>query len=132
MGEKYDKNRLMMRDLQDYDRKKLGSALREQQQKLSMCRTQNLSSNATSKRSQIRITRKNIARILITLHQKMKLGSAIFHVEKFGRKHLPKDLRPKKTRAIRRRLTKSEKSASRRREKMRKTFYPQRKYIVSA
>jgi large subunit ribosomal protein L35e len=47
--------------------------------------------------------RKSIARVLTVINQKARRGTREYYKDK---KYLPLDLRPKKTRAIRRRLTK--------------------------
>ncbi|QQP55678.1 60S ribosomal protein L35 [Caligus rogercresseyi] len=55
-----------------------------------------------SKLSKIRVVRKSIARVYIVMHQKQKENLRKFYRDK---KYKPLDLRPKKTRAIRQRLT---------------------------
>merc|ERR1719321_1678416 len=63
---------------------------------------------AASKLAKIKVIRKNIARVLTVYNQKMKSEArANFK----GKKYIPQDLRPKKTRAIRRALTKAQKQA---------------------
>lgn len=47
-------------------------------------------------------------------------------------RYVPLDLRPKKTRAIRRRLTKHEASLVTEKQKKKQTHFPQRKYAVKA
>ena len=71
--------------------------------------------------------RKSIARVLtiISAHQRAQLR--IFYKNK---KYLPLDLRPKKTRAIRRRLTKHEASLVTEKQKKKNTHFPLRKYAV--
>ena len=53
---------------------------------------------AFSKLSKIRVVRKSIARVYIVMHQKQKENLRKFYK---GKKYKPVDLRPKKTRAIR-------------------------------
>ena len=53
---------------------------------------------AASKLSKIRVVRKSIARVYIVMHQKQKENLRKFYK---GKKYKPLDLRPKKTRAIR-------------------------------
>ena len=48
--------------------------------------------------SKIRVVRKSIARVYIVMHQKQKENLRKFYK---GKKYKPLDLRPKKTRAIR-------------------------------
>ena len=49
-----------------------------------------------------------------------------------GQKHLPKDLRAKKTRAIRRRLTESQAAKKTAKQVKKETNFPARKYAVKA
>ncbi|KAA8534279.1 hypothetical protein F0562_031796 [Nyssa sinensis] len=51
---------------------------------------------------------------------------------KVNKKYLPLDLRPKKTRAIRRRLTKHQASLKTEREKKREMYFPMRKDLIAA
>ncbi|GAU45789.1 hypothetical protein TSUD_86920, partial [Trifolium subterraneum] len=57
--------------------------------------------------------------------QKTALREAYKH-----KKYLPLDLRPKKTRAIRRRLTKHQQSLKTEREKKKEIYFPLRKYAI--
>ncbi|MBE3043984.1 hypothetical protein IMZ48_15725 [Candidatus Bathyarchaeota archaeon] len=71
--------------------------------------------------------RKSIARVLTVINAKQRAQLRLFYKNK---KYMPLDLRPKQTRAIRRRL--SEKDASRTLEKTQKRnmHFPQRKYAI--
>ena len=71
--------------------------------------------------------RKSIARVLTIVNAKQRAQLRLFYK---GKKYTPLDLRPKKTRAIRRRL--SEKDASRVLEKTKKRqqHFPQRTFAV--
>jgi len=73
--------------------------------------------------------RKSIARTLTVINANQRHQLRLFYK---GKKYLPLDLRVKKTRAIRRRL--SEKDASRvtQKQKKRQMHFPQRKYAVKA
>merc|ERR1712080_181228 len=62
---------------------------------------------AASKLSKIRVVRKSIARDYIVMHQKQKENLRKLYK---GKKYKPLDLRPKKTRAMRKALTPHEKS----------------------
>ena len=57
-----------------------------------------MTGGAASKLSKIRVIRKSIARVHIVMHQKQKENLRKFYK---GKKYKPLDLRPKKTRAIR-------------------------------
>jgi large subunit ribosomal protein L35e len=80
-----------------------------------------------SKVSNIRVVRKNIARILTVINQTQKSNLSKFYK---GKKYIPTDLRPKKTRAMRRALSKYELSLKTKKQinKMRKM--PLRKYAL--
>lgn len=71
--------------------------------------------------------RKSIARVLTVINANQRSQLRIFYKNK---KYLPLDLRPKQTRAIRRRLTKHEASIKSEKQKKRSTHFPQRKYAV--
>merc|ERR1740117_1969495 len=68
-------------------------------------RLRQVTGGAASKLSKIKVVRKNIARVLTVINETQK-GALRQHYETM--KYAPLDLRPKKTRAIRRRLTKFE------------------------
>ncbi|CAH8564834.1 unnamed protein product [Dicrocoelium dendriticum] len=79
------------------------------------------------KLKKIRLLRKSIARVYTVIHQAQKLRQR----EAFRpKKYVPKDLRPKKTRAIRRRLTKKERSIHSERTLRKARAYPRRIYAV--
>lgn len=71
--------------------------------------------------------KKGIARVLTVINVTQRQQLKIFYKNK---KYAPLDLRPKKTRAIRRRLTKHEASLVTERQKKRQMHFPQRKYAV--
>lgn len=71
--------------------------------------------------------RKSIARVLTVVNLKQRQQLRLFYKNK---KYLPLDLRPKQTRAIRRRLSPEEKSKVLEKTKKRTTHFPQRKYAV--
>merc|ERR1712113_760355 len=65
-------------------------------------RVAKVTGGAASKLSKIRVVRKSIARVYIVMHQKQKENLRKLYR---GKKYKPLDLRPKKTRAIRKALT---------------------------
>lgn len=84
---------------------------------------------AASKVAKIKGVRKSIARVL-TVHnqqQKESLRKAVA-----GKKWVPKDLRSKKTRAMRRALTKEEKSKKTHRQRCREAAFPRIKFAIKA
>ncbi|KAG9136446.1 hypothetical protein Leryth_023549 [Lithospermum erythrorhizon] len=75
----------------------------------------------------IKVVRLSIAQVLTVISQKQK--SALREAYK-NKKYLPLDLRPKKTRAIRRRLTKHQASLKTEREKKKEMYFPLRKFAI--
>jgi large subunit ribosomal protein L35e len=71
--------------------------------------------------------RKSIAKVLTVINANQRSQLRLFYK---GKKYLPLDLRPKQTRAIRRRLTKSESEKVLEKTKKRVTHFPQRKYAI--
>ena len=79
--------------------------------------------------AQIRVFRKKIARTLTVYNQKQK---AELRESLKDAKFLPLDLRTRKTRAIRRRLTKEEASKKTLRQAKKDMYFPKRRYAVKA
>lgn len=73
--------------------------------------------------------RKSIARVLTVISQTQRAQLRLFLR---GKKFKPLDLRPKKTRAIRRKLTKHEAGLKTLRQKKKETAFPKRRYAVKA
>ncbi|KAL8958277.1 MAG: hypothetical protein Q9183_005869, partial [Haloplaca sp. 2 TL-2023] len=71
--------------------------------------------------------RKSIARVLTVINASQRTELRKYYK---GKKYLPLDLRPKRTRAIRRRLTKHENTIISEKQKKRQMHFPQRKYAV--
>lgn len=71
--------------------------------------------------------RKSIARVLTIINAKQRAQLRLFYKNK---KYAPLDLRPKQTRAIRRRLSPEEKSIVLEKAKKRSVHFPQRKYAI--
>ncbi|VDP87347.1 unnamed protein product [Echinostoma caproni] len=79
------------------------------------------------KLKKIRVLRKSIARVYTVMHQAQKERQREAYRSK---RYVPKDLRPKKTRAIRRRLTKKERSIHSERFLHRVRAHPVRVFAV--
>merc|ERR1712137_168421 len=92
-------------------------------------RVAQVTGGAPSKLAQIKQVRKSIARVNTVIRQTQKA-----HIRKFyaGKKYVPIDIRPKKTRAIRRQLTKAQQNAKTLRAQKKQTHFPMRKYAVKA
>merc|ERR1712170_216252 len=96
-------------------------------QELGSLKVAKVTGGAASKLSKIRVVRKSIARVNIVINQTTKENLRKFYKNK---KYKPLDLRPKKTRAIRRRLKKNEANAKSAKQIKRLYSFPKRKYAV--
>ena len=96
---------------------------------LAQLRVAKVTGGAASKLSKIRVIRKSVARVHIVMNQKQKDNLRKFYK---GKKYKPLDLRPKKTRALRRELTNSEKNRKTQKQRRRERLFPVRKYAVMA
>ncbi|XP_053872096.1 60S ribosomal protein L35-like [Malaclemys terrapin pileata] len=95
------------RDLRGKKKEELLKQLDDLKVELSQLRVAKVTGGAASKLSKIRVVRKSIARVLTVINQTQKENLRKFYK---GKKYKPLDLRPKKTRAMRRRLNKYEES----------------------
>merc|ERR1712075_12534 len=107
----------------------LTKQLDELKTELANLRVAKVTGGAASKLSKIKVVRKNIARVLTVINETQK-GALRQHYN--GLKYAPLDLRAKKTRAIRRRLTQFEKNQQTKRQAHRAALFPLRKYAVKA
>ncbi|CAE7729734.1 rpl35, partial [Symbiodinium sp. KB8] len=80
---------------------------------------------AANRLSQIKVVRKNIARVLTVYNQKAR---NVWEKKKY----LPIDLRYKKTRAIRRALTTHERTQKTLRQQKKDQNFPQRRFALKA
>merc|ERR1712183_320100 len=104
--------------------------LNEFKQELNNLRVAKVSgSGAASKLGRIRDVRKSIGRTLTVINQTQK--DAIRALYK-GKKYRPVDLRPKKTRALRRRLNKHQENMKTSKQVKRESLYGLRKYALKA
>ena len=71
--------------------------------------------------------RKSIARVLTIINANQRAQLRIFYK---GKKYIPLDLRPKQTRAMRRRLTKTEARRVTPKQKKKHSHFPQRNFAV--
>ncbi|KAI5066116.1 hypothetical protein GOP47_0018740 [Adiantum capillus-veneris] len=83
---------------------------------------------APNKLSKIKVVRLSVAQVLTVLSQNQKAAPRT----PYKSKQLPLDLRPKKTRAIRRRLTKHQAGLKTLKQKKKETYFPKRKYALKA
>ncbi|KAL1954472.1 hypothetical protein VTO42DRAFT_1148 [Malbranchea cinnamomea] len=103
--------------------------LDELKTELGQLRVQKIAGGAASKLTKIRDIRKSIARVLTVINANQRHQLRLFYKNK---KYLPLDLRPKTTRAMRRRLTKHEASLITEKQRKKQMHFPQRKYAVKA
>jgi hypothetical protein len=71
--------------------------------------------------------RKSIARVLTIINANQRAQLRLFYK---GKKYTPLDLRPKQTRAIRRRLSPEEAKIVSEKQKKRQRHFPQRNYAI--
>jgi large subunit ribosomal protein L35e len=103
--------------------------LKELKQELAALRVAKVTGGAPNKLSKIKVVRKSIARVLTVINQNQK---AALKEEFAGKKYVPVDLRTKKTRAIRRRLTKHQANAKTLKQIKKERAFPMRKFAVKA
>ncbi|KAL7006515.1 60S ribosomal protein L35, L29 [Cystobasidiomycetes sp. EMM_F5] len=107
----------------------LQSQLTELKGELLQLRVQKVTGGNTARLTKIASVRRGIARVLTVINQKQRQNLREFYKKK---QYLPLDLRTKKTRAIRRALTKHESSRVTERQKKRQTHFPKRSYAIKA
>jgi len=120
-------NKVKAYELQSKTKNDLAKQLTELKTELLTLRVQKIAGGSASKLTKINTVRKSIARVLTVTNQKLRQGTREHYKKK---KYLPLDLRPKKTRAIRRRLTKHEKSLKTLKQRKKDAHFPRRKYAV--
>ncbi|KAF8655318.1 hypothetical protein AX16_003215 [Volvariella volvacea WC 439] len=116
-------------ELQSKSKNDLAKQLQELKGELLSLRVQKITGGSAAKLTRINTVRKAIARVLTVTNQKARQNLREYYKKK---KYLPLDLRPKKTRAIRRRLTKHEASLKTLKQKKKEQNFPTRKYAVKA
>ncbi|KAH8663121.1 60S ribosomal protein L35 [Tricladium varicosporioides] len=107
----------------------LAKQLSELKTELGQLRVQKIAGGSASKLTKIHDLRKSIAKVLTVINANQRAQLRLFYK---GKKYIPLDLRPKQTRAIRRRLSKHESSQVLEKTKKRTTHFPQRKYAIKA
>lgn len=117
------------KDLRGKKKEELLKQLEELKTELSQLRVAKVTGGVASKLSKIRDVRKSIARVLTVINQTQKDNLRKFYRTK---RLKPKDLRPKKTRAIRRLLTKHELSIKSEKQLRKERAFPIRKFALKA
>ncbi|KDQ64501.1 hypothetical protein JAAARDRAFT_28131 [Jaapia argillacea MUCL 33604] len=116
-------------ELQSKSKTDLTKQLTELKNELLQLRVQKVVGGSAAKLTKINTVRKSIARVLTVMNHKARQNLREFYKDK---KYLPLDLRAKRTRAIRRRLTKHEKSLKTEKQHKKDIHFPIRKYAVKA
>merc|ERR1712044_81177 len=114
-------------ELRNRKKEELLKQLDDLKNELSQLRVAKVTGGAASKLSKIRVVRKAIARVLTVINQTQKENLRKFYK---GKKYKPKDLRYKKTRAMRKALTPYELSLKTAKQMRKDRLYPMRKYAV--
>lgn len=118
-----------MNELRGLKKDELLDRLSKYKNELASLRVAKVTGGAATKLSKIRVVRKSIARTLTVYNQQQK---AKLRERLAGSKYQPLDLRVKKTRAIRRRLTKEELSKKTLKQAKKDMYFPNRRYAVRA
>merc|ERR1712228_192280 len=116
-------------DLRTKKKEELTKQLEDLKTELGSLRVAKVTGGAASKLSKIRVVRKSIARVYIVMPQKQKENLRKLYR---GKKYKPLDLRPKKTRAIRKALTPHEQNLKTSKELRKMRAFPKRKFAVKA
>ena len=140
-----DPKNLRAKTLRENDETTLQQNLRDLQKELQELRISKVASGVASKLAKIRVVRKAIARILTILNEKRRNSvKNAFRNRKdirayneangtsFSTSKIPKELRARKTRALRRRLTKKQAGRKLLKTLKREWNFPQRNYALKA
>ncbi|GMH69864.1 hypothetical protein TrRE_jg6403 [Triparma retinervis] len=116
-------------ELRSKPKDELLKQLDELKAELATLRVAKVTGGAASKLMKIKVVRKAIARVLTVYNTKVKEG--IRELSK-GKKYAPKEIRAKKTRAMRRALTKKELGQKTVRAAKKATHFSTKKYALKA
>eukprot|EP00293_Proteomonas_sulcata_P021345 CAMPEP_0184292778 /NCGR_PEP_ID=MMETSP1049-20130417/4478_1 /TAXON_ID=77928 /ORGANISM="Proteomonas sulcata, Strain CCMP704" /LENGTH=124 /DNA_ID=CAMNT_0026600665 /DNA_START=27 /DNA_END=401 /DNA_ORIENTATION=- len=116
-------------ELRSQSRDELLRKLDELKTELQQLRVAKVTGGAASKLSKIKVVRKSIARVLTVVNQNKKQAIREAYKDK---EFKPIDIREKKTRAIRRRLTPEQATKQTKKSITKAKHFPKRKYAVKA
>jgi large subunit ribosomal protein L35e len=116
-------------EIRDTPKEELLKTLGDLRKELSELHVAKVTDGAASKIAKIKSVRKSIARVLTVHNQSQKVG---LRKAAAGAKYLPKDLRSKKTRAMRRALTKAERTKKTHKTKRAAAAFPVVKFAIKA
>lgn len=114
-------------ELRGLPKEELIKTLNELRKEASDLAVAKVTGGAASKIAKIKSVRKSIARVLTVHNQQQKEG---IRRAAAGSKYIAKDLRLKKTRAMRRALTKEQKNKKTLKQQKKLTHFPPRKYAA--
>eukprot|EP00696_Hemimastix_kukwesjijk_P005073 gnl/Hemi2/16464_TR5499_c0_g1_i1.p2 gnl/Hemi2/16464_TR5499_c0_g1~~gnl/Hemi2/16464_TR5499_c0_g1_i1.p2 ORF type:complete len:143 (+),score=65.83 gnl/Hemi2/16464_TR5499_c0_g1_i1:59-430(+) len=121
--------KIKVRELRSKSKADLTKQLDELKNELHTLRVAKVTGGAPAKLSKIKVVRKSVARVLTVINQTQKEKLREHYA---GSKHLPLDLRAKKTRAIRRRLTQHQAERKTLRALKKERHFGLRKFAVKA
>ena len=121
--------KLRVHELRNKSKGDLEKQLEDLKTELAALRVAKVTGGAASKLSKIKVVRKSIARVFTVINQTQKTELRKFYKDK---DLMPLDLRFKKTRAIRKSLTKEQKSLKTEKQRKKDKHFPLRKYAVKA
>jgi len=121
--------KLKARTLRDKTKADLEKQLFDFRKELSQLRVAKVTGGSPSQLSQIRVVRKSIGTVLNVITNNQRNNLKQFYAKK---KHVPTDLRKKRTRAIRLALGKTLKNKVTLKEQKNRYAFPQRKFTLKA
>merc|ERR1711908_194931 len=121
--------KLKVSDLRTKSKQELLNQLKDLKAELALLRVAKVTGGAPNKLSKIKVVRLSIARVLTVISQNQK---AALQKAYEGMQYKPLDLRVKKTRAIRKALTKEQKSLKTVKEQKKIAQFSLRKYAIKA
>jgi|EP00943_MAST-04B_sp_MAST-4B-sp1_P001638 large subunit ribosomal protein L35e len=116
-------------ELRNKSKPELLKQLGELKQELATLRVAKVTGGVPSKLSKIGVVRKSIARVLTVISQNTRAKTRNYLKNK---KYLPKDLRAKRTRAIRQRLTTAQQNKQTLKAQKKSQNFPRRIYAVKS
>merc|ERR1711976_24577 len=119
-------------ELREKSKEELLKQLDELKNELSQLRVSKVSGQGgPSKLGKIKVIRKSIARVL-TVYNQTQRASILAARKASNSKYVPLDFRAKKTRAIRRRLSKAQATKKTLKQQKKDSYFPIRKYALKA
>ncbi|CAL9153085.1 unnamed protein product [Musa hybrid cultivar] len=121
--------KIKVHELRGKTKAELHNRLKDLKNELSLVRVAKVTGGAPNKLSKIKVVRLSIPRVLTVTSQKQKAALREAYKKK---KRIPLDLRPKRTRAIRCRLSKYQDALKTEHQKKKEICFPMRRYAIKA